>query len=63
MTTVKFKHDSLLQNCVPEEEAVRIFQEFDRDGDGYISANELRDLLSQLGDDVSDIEIQVKFCF
>ncbi|CAG5106493.1 Oidioi.mRNA.OKI2018_I69.chr1.g2869.t1.cds [Oikopleura dioica] len=40
------------------EEAIRaVFRVFDKDGNGFISTKELREILKELGDDVSDKEI------
>mmetsp|Transcript_100691 Transcript_100691/g.282182 ORF Transcript_100691/g.282182 Transcript_100691/m.282182 type:complete len:150 (-) Transcript_100691:112-561(-) len=40
-----------------EEELIEAFKVFDRDGDGFISANELRDSMTNLGERLSHDEV------
>eukprot|EP00420_Gonyaulax_spinifera_P032365 CAMPEP_0197887874 /NCGR_PEP_ID=MMETSP1439-20131203/19834_1 /TAXON_ID=66791 /ORGANISM="Gonyaulax spinifera, Strain CCMP409" /LENGTH=148 /DNA_ID=CAMNT_0043507733 /DNA_START=56 /DNA_END=502 /DNA_ORIENTATION=+ len=40
-----------------EEELIEAFKVFDRDGDGFISAFELRDSMTNLGEKLSDTEV------
>jgi calmodulin len=40
-----------------EEQIKEAFRVFDKDGNGYISAAELRDVMTSLGENLSDIEI------
>lgn len=48
----------IITDCVPEDEMLLVFRQFDRDGDGYIGPQELRDLLLQLGEEISDAELE-----
>ena len=41
-----------------EEEIIQAFRVFDKDGNGTISANELRHIMSTLGEKLSDDEIE-----
>ncbi|GKU85864.1 hypothetical protein SLE2022_250070 [Rubroshorea leprosula] len=41
-----------------EEELKEVFQVFDKDQDGYISANELRQVMINLGEKLSDEEVE-----
>ncbi|XP_018672651.2 uncharacterized protein LOC100177996 isoform X1 [Ciona intestinalis] len=49
---------TVVTDCVSDEEVKLIFNQFDKDGDGFISPNELRELLSQLGDNVTDQDLE-----
>ena len=40
-----------------EEELREAFQVFDKDGDGFISADELKDVMMNLGEELTDEEI------
>mmetsp|Transcript_97726 Transcript_97726/g.203928 ORF Transcript_97726/g.203928 Transcript_97726/m.203928 type:complete len:148 (+) Transcript_97726:106-549(+) len=40
-----------------EEELIEAFKVFDRDGDGFITAGELRDSMTHLGEGLSHIEV------
>eukprot|EP00448_Togula_jolla_P009181 CAMPEP_0170607114 /NCGR_PEP_ID=MMETSP0224-20130122/20879_1 /TAXON_ID=285029 /ORGANISM="Togula jolla, Strain CCCM 725" /LENGTH=154 /DNA_ID=CAMNT_0010932253 /DNA_START=81 /DNA_END=545 /DNA_ORIENTATION=- len=40
-----------------EEELIEAFKVFDRDGDGYISAGELRHSMTNLGEKLTDAEV------
>jgi len=55
------KRKSLVERCMIgelEEEEIRdAFIVFDRDGNGMVSASELRHVMSSLGDDLTDEEI------
>ncbi|CAK8671948.1 calmodulin-like isoform X2 [Clavelina lepadiformis] len=60
---VEFSHflvvTSVLDRCyISNVEIMRIFQEFDKDGDGYISPEELRNLLLRIGEDFTELDIQ-----
>lgn len=41
----------------PKEEFIRGFQVFDKEGNGYIGAGELRYVLTQLGEKMTDEEV------
>lgn len=41
----------------PSEEFIRGFQVFDKEGNGFIGAGELRYVLTQLGEKMSDEEV------
>lgn len=43
--------------CVSSEEFIRGFQVFDKEGNGFIGAGELRYVLTQLGEKMSDEEV------
>ena len=43
-----------------EEELVEAFKVFDRDGNGFISAAELRHVMTNLGEKLTDEEVQVR---
>ncbi|XP_039267529.2 uncharacterized protein LOC120342666 [Styela clava] len=47
----------VVTNCIAEDEMHLVFRQFDVDGDGYITADELRNMLSRLGDDITDDEL------
>ena len=47
-----------LQDLV-RKEILRIFQEFDCDGDGFISPEELRQLLLHHGEEVTNADLMV----
>ena len=44
-------------NIDPEEELIEAFKHFDRDGNGLISADELRRAMTNLGEKMSDEEV------
>lgn len=46
-----------LPSPTPTEEFVRGFQVFDKEGNGFIGAGELRYVLTQLGEKMSDEEV------
>ena len=48
---------SLLIPCIEPEEFIRGFQVFDKEGNGFIGAGELRYVLTQLGEKMSDEEV------
>ena len=45
------------QQCMGPEEMDQAFRMFDKDGDGYIDARELRHLLTNLGEKLTDLEV------
>ena len=42
---------------MPSEEFIRGFQVFDKEGNGFIGAGELRYVLTQLGEKMTDEEV------
>ena len=48
---------SLMLNTLFSEEFIRGFQVFDKDGNGVIGAGELRYVLTQLGEKMTDEEV------
>ena len=46
-----------LQNADPEEEIREAFHVFDKDGNGYISSAELRHVMTNLGEKLTDDEV------
>jgi len=48
-----------LQDTDPKVELLEIFKIFDRDGDGFISAADLKEILTILGMVISDAEIRL----
>jgi len=48
----------ILTECISGEEVLRIFKEFDKDDDGFISPSELRNLLSRYGHEATDQEVE-----
>jgi len=42
---------AIVTECIPEDEVLKVFEEFDRDGDGFITEGELKSLLNRIGDD------------
>ncbi len=46
-----------LSNLITTEEFIRGFQVFDKEGNGFIGAGELRYVLTQLGEKMSDEEV------
>ncbi|XP_061496310.1 calmodulin-like protein 3 [Rhineura floridana] len=47
-----------IQNCDGEEEIRRAFRVFDKDGNGYVSAAELRHIMTKLGEKLTDEEVE-----
>lgn len=43
--------------CVPQEEILEAFKVFDKDGNGFISAAELRHIMTNLGEKLTDEEV------
>ena len=50
--------DKKMKEQDTEEEIIEAFKAFDRDGDGYINENDLKDFLKTFGETISDNEIQ-----
>jgi len=48
----------ILTECISGEEVLRIFKEFDSNGDGFISPDELKTLLARYGYEASDAEVK-----
>jgi hypothetical protein len=46
-----------LKSCIRAEEFIRGFQVFDKEGNGFIGAGELRYVLTQLGEKMTDEEV------
>ena len=42
----------------PDEDLLEAFKVYDRDGNGYITANELQDVLTKLGEEVTVSEVK-----
>ena len=49
---------SKMKDTDSEEEISEAFKIFDKDGNGFISANELKHVMSNLGEKLSDEEIE-----
>ena len=41
-----------------EDELLETFKVFDKDGNGYISLDELKDIITRLDENISDLEVQ-----
>lgn len=50
--------DKKLKEQDTEEELIEAFKAFDKDGDNYISAGDLKEFLNTFGESISDDEIQ-----
>ncbi|UKK01874.1 calmodulin [Theileria orientalis] len=46
-----------MKECDTEEELIQAFKVFDRDGNGFISAQELRHVMTNLGERLTDEEV------
>ncbi|BAM40412.1 calmodulin [Theileria orientalis strain Shintoku] len=46
-----------MKECDTEEELIQAFKVFDRDGNGFISAQELRHVMTNLGERLTDDEV------
>lgn len=53
----KWKYPHLTQDSDTEEELIEAFKVFDRDGNGLISAAELRHVMTNLGEKLTDDEV------
>ena len=50
------------QQCLSPQELEQAFRMFDRDNDGFIDARELRHLLTNLGEKLTDQEVSDWSC-
>ena len=57
MKPAAYGHALLMRAPGPAEEFIRGFQVFDKEGNGYIGAGELRYVLTSLGEKLSDEEV------
>jgi len=48
---------AITTECVSNEDFIHIFNEFDKDKDGFITKKDLKALLMRLGDDVTDDDV------
>ncbi|XP_039268176.2 uncharacterized protein LOC120343126 [Styela clava] len=54
---VPFMELTTQSNSIYEDEMYLVFQHFDKDGDGYICPEELRDLFSSFGDEITEKDL------
>ena len=57
MSSFLLKFKLRMQDTDTEEELIEAFKVFDRDGNGFISAAELRHVMTNLGEKLTDEEV------